>query len=58
MPKGHFRNDKFFCDSSENTAKEEESYEYDDYPDKYWESEIHDVTDEAAGEHDDKNMVL
>ena len=52
------KNDEFFCGSTENSAEDEENYEYENYSDKYWENEIHDITDEAVGGYDDVNVIL
>ena len=55
------RNDDFFCNKSENTAEDEEedsysNYEYENYPDDYW--EMDDVTDEDVGEYNDNTVIL
>ena len=48
------RRDKIGCDVSNNGDEDDRYsyYEYDDYPDDYWNNENHDVTDEAI---DDQN---
>ena len=55
------RNDEFFCNKSENTAEEEDSYsycEYENYPDDYDYWEMYDITDEDVGEYNDNSVIL